>query len=190
MKKILPLLLLTLLIVLLGQLASTYGIFESNVAVGSEIELADWQILVNNINLNEEEQEFNITNILWDTNSNVLPGKAAPGLDGYFEIILDPRTTQVAIEYEVTFEFSELENSNIYITSVKDRNNNDILIVDSETYSSSMSLEEVQLNQIEIIKVSFTWELDEENSIIDSGTVNIPDSNLIIPVRLRVFQKI
>lgn len=190
MKKILPLLLLMLIIVLLDQFITTYAIFESDVETNTEVEIADWQILVNNISLDETEKQFTIDNILWNSNSNVLPGKSAPGLSGYFEILIDPAGTEVELDYEIMIDFESLLNDRIYLISIKDSDNNDLVSLGNQTYGSSILLSEILLEETETIKVSFIWEQDDANSDVDSESVNNLNSNLTIPVTLKIFQKI
>jgi len=190
MKRLFPFLFLILLVLLFGQLLTTYGVFETDVQVGTETPIAAWQINVNSVQLTDEPQMFEVTDVYWQTSPDVLPGRAAPNLKAYFDIIIDPAGTEVGIEYELNIAFSELVNEQIFVQSVQDADQNDLTEVDFETYVGTLSLEDVLNEEEEVIRVSFIWEHDEENNEIDSSMAEVFETEFSIPVYIRVLQYI
>lgn len=178
------------LLFLAYQIMDTYGIFESN--VGSEIEnsLSKWQILVNSDDITGEISTFEIDEINWETNTGVVSGKAAPGLSGYFEIVIDPTGSEVSIEYEIYLDFLNLGNDMIYITSVEDSNKSPITLIDTNTYSGLLTLADIELGKIETIRVNVIWENDEDNNEIDSTYVGDESPFFDIPISIRLSQYI
>lgn len=176
------------LIVLTYQILDTYGIFESNTSTAVYSDIAKWQILVNGSNITGETNTFNISNVNWETNSGVLPGKAAPGLSAYFEILVDPTGSEVAIEYEIFLDFLNLNNNQINIISVKDKMDNPIDQIDVNKYVGVIGLNDVLQGNIEKIKVDFMWGHDEANNNIDSSFVGESNAVLDIPVSIRLSQ--
>jgi len=176
------------LVILTLQVLDTYGIFESNTSTDVSSNIAKWQILVNNSNVTGETNTFNISNVNWETNSGVIPGKAAPGLSAYFEIIIDPTGSEVAIEYEIFLDFLNLNNEKITLTSITDKLNNSLNEIDTNKYNGVIYLNDVLQGNIEKIKVSFSWENDDFNNEADSVFVNQIEPKLDVPVSIRLSQ--
>lgn len=176
------------LIVFIFQVLDTYGIFESNTSTDVSSDIAKWQILVNSSDITGETNTFNISNVNWTTSTGVVPGKAAPGLSAYFEILIDPTGSEVAIEYEIFLDFLNLENEQIVLTSITDGLNNPLNEVDTNTYNGVIDLSDVLQGNIEKIKVNFSWINDDSNNEADSVFVNQIDPKLDVPVSIRLSQ--
>ena len=101
MKK---LLILTFFAILtFSLLVATYGIFESGILSGTTIKIAAWEVTVNDSIITNENKKFSINDIIWEGSKNVLDGKVAPGMKGYFDIVIDPKNTDVSIRYDILF---------------------------------------------------------------------------------------
>lgn len=76
----------------------------------STIEIANWNILINNIDV-EEETLTNIVALIPDIedgNETTTDNKLAPGKRGHFDIVINPEKTEVSIDYEISFECGNL----------------------------------------------------------------------------------
>ncbi len=166
----------------------TYGLFELNTEVPVAGNLAKWQILVNSQDIMGETKTFLIPTVNWETSPDVLPGKAAPGLSASFDIIIDPSTTEVAIEYELGLDFIEITNEKVYLTGVKNKSGVTILPNEDDKYVGQILLPAVLNNETETLTVSFIWENDEDNNDMDSSFVGVKDAFLNIPITLKLSQ--
>lgn len=72
------------------------------------IEVASWKIQVNENNILSNETLTNIITLEPNGTSKTADGKLAPGQAGYFDIIINPEGTDVAIEYTITIDTSNL----------------------------------------------------------------------------------
>lgn len=169
-------------------LMSSYAVFETNVHGPVEMDLANWQILVNSTDISGGSQSFNVEQVNWDRVSYVVDGKAAPGLGAYFEIIIDPTGTDVAVGYELNFDMDSLSNDYIYITSVT--SNGEPMDVLDNTFIGNISLEDVQTGSEDVVRVEIFWENNESNDLVDSNFVNQETPQIVIPTSIRVFQQI
>lgn len=191
MKKNFQLIAFLFLIIIIYIFVDSYGIFESNIESNVKANLAKWQLLVNGSNVTGENSSFTINNVNWTSNSGVVPGKAAPGLSAYFEILIDPTDSEVAIEYELTLDFLALNNSAIYLTEIKNMDTNSSLTeVELNKYSGVIPLNKVLSGNLERIRVNFVWDNKEDNSSADSVYVNQPESKLEFPITLKLLQYI
>lgn len=187
-KKPLLIIAFLFLIILSYQILDSYGIFESDTSSDISSSIAKWQILVNGSNITGSTNTFNIDTVNWETNSGVAPGKAAPGLSAYFEILINPSGSEVSIEYEIFLDFLNLNNDKISLISIKDKLGNSLTEVDTNKYKGVIGLEDVLQGNIEKIRVEFTWENDESNNEIDSSYVGQTNPLLDIPISIRLSQ--
>lgn len=187
-KKPLLIIAFLFLIILSYQILDSYGIFESDTSTDISSSIAKWQILVNGSNITGSTNTFNIDTVNWETNSGVAPGKAAPGLSAYFEILINPSGSEVSIEYEIFLDFLNLNNDKISLISIKDKLGNSLTEVDANKYKGVIGLEDVLQGNIEKIRVEFTWENDESNNEIDSSYVGQTNPLLDIPISIRLSQ--
>ena len=184
MKKLLTLTFFAILTFLL--LVVTYGVFQSKVIRGTSIKIAAWVVQVNDGIVSSKEKKFTIDDIVWNTSSNVLEGKAAPGIDGYFDIVIDPNNTDVSIRYDIVYDMDYLKNINtsFEVYKVEELNNNDLLLTDKDTYTGLITLD----NSVShTIRTYVKWQDIEENNESDyiTGTEN---ANFEIPVNVIVSQ--
>lgn len=166
----------------------SYGLFETNVNVPVEQEIAKWQVLINGSALSEELSTFTIDEANWNYNPDVASGKAAPGSSAYFEILIDPSGTEVSIEYELILDFANLNNEMIYITNVSNQDNQALSLNEENSYVGVILLADVLANKTEKIRVDFVWENDESNNEIDSENIEFGNLFLEIPISIRLLQ--
>ncbi len=191
MKNILRIGAFLFLLILVYTIVDSYGIFKSNIGSDVQANLAKWQILVNGSDVSGEATEFNLNDVNWTSNTGVVPGKAAPGLSAYFEILIDPTGSEVAIEYEIELDFLALNNENIYLTSIKNIDSNlPLTEIELNKYSGIISLNNVLSGTIEKIRVDFTWEHNDSNNEADSVYVNQENPELQYPISVRLLQYI
>lgn len=190
MRKNYSLFSLLLIIALLAQIGITYSIFETNLNTTTDSTLAPWQILVNDTMVSSGSAEFTVDTVNWTNDSNVLDGKAAPGSSGYFEIIIDPSGSKVAIEYEIELDFEFNNNEYIKLSTIKKQNNDDLVPINSNTFFGEITLLQLESDYIETIRVSFVWENNEDNNDVDSEFINQVNPKIEIPIIVRLKQKI
>lgn len=191
MKRNFQLIAFLFLIILIFVFIDSYGIFESNIGSNVESSLAKWQLLVNGSNVTGSLTNFTINNVNWVPNSGVVPGKAAPGLSAYFEILIDPTGSEVAIEYEIELDFLALENSEIYLTNIKNLDTNENLTeIELNKYSGVIPLDRVLAGDLERIRVDFIWDNNDDNNSADSNYVNQIAPELQFPITIRLLQYI
>lgn len=189
MKKIYFCLALVLLIITVFIILKTYGLFETKTELNVQSEVGKWVILVNNTDITQQENtKFSVDKIIWDQNDEVKEGKIAPGASGYFDIVIDPTDTDVSVRYDIGFDFSEFENTNITITSIQEINDKKIVKTGDNKYTGIITLDEISAGTTNTIRVNIAWENNEENNEHDSNLSSAPNTILNIPVTINVSQ--
>lgn len=138
----------------------TYGLFESGKDFNSNMNVAKFNLFVNDTNI-VDTKKFNINNITVLDNENVLNGKIAPGVSGYFDIVLNPMGSDVSIYYEVTLDLDNIDNDGIILEKIVS-DNNDLIRVGKYTYAGVFTLDEVKNNVTKSVKIYFSWENNDE----------------------------
>ena len=164
----------------------TYGIFESIVLNGYSIPLAAWKIEINNSVVTNEEKTFSIDDIIWNKSDNVVSGKVAPGIEGYFDIVIDPKDTGVSIRYDLYYDVEHLKsiNSAFTITKIEALSDNKLILIDKYAYTGLIALDNLKTH---VIRTYVKWEDIEENGHNDyiTGTTN---NSFELPVNIIVSQ--
>ena len=188
-KKVLIIivLLIIIFIILIYAILSTFATFRSEFTGDMKIDNATWKILVNSTDISSNAvKEFVIDDIEIDESQGVEPGKLAPGLKGNFNILIDPTETDVSIMYEIKFDTTDINATNIRIDSVKETMAGNTLIKsDSNTYVGIISLDDIKNNLTNNIQVTLFW-CDYGNEDINIGS--IPNHKINIPVQVKVSQ--
>ncbi len=169
-------------------IASSFALFESSKTHTTENDIAAWRVKVNNSAISGDTSTFTVNNVTWITQTNVKPGKVAPGMTGYFDIIIDPNDTETSIMYDVTFDFSGLDPDQFEIDNIVEINNKPIVKTDEFTYSNIITLSEIEEDETNTIRVYLSWINDEANNDKDSELGMVANNTLEIPVEVVITQ--
>ena len=186
-KKILILGLLSVLVLFIFGIASTFGLFHSNVDGDVNTDVAKWNILINDTNISDGvTDKFVINDLAYSDTTNKKPGTIAPGTSGTFSLTLDATDTQVSVIYTIEVDDSKFGNEMLKIAKVeKVAGSGDFQEVTDGVYQGI-----IPYNAKSKVTIDFTitWINDEANNEIDSeiGTRENPD--LEIPVVVTATQ--
>lgn len=188
MKKYLMVLAPFFFLISLFFFMEAYSLFESTRVNTSNIDIAKWQVKVNDDMIAGSSSEFTVDEIVWDGSAYVKEGKVAPGMTGYFDIIIDPNNTDTSIRYDVIFDFSHLDPTQFTIDNIVEINNKGIVRTNSTTYSNIITLAEINNNETNTIRVYLTWVDDAINDEKDYNLGKVHDNVVTIPVTVRITQ--
>ena len=169
-------------------LIGSYGLFESERTNTSQIDIAKWQVKVNDDSINGSVSTFTVDNINWNSSPNVKEGKVAPGGTGYFDIVIDPNDTDVSIIYNITFDFSNLDEDQFVIDEIIELDNKPIVHTDTYTYSNIITLDDINDNETNTIRVYISWVNDENNNEKDSNLGKVYNNSIEIPITVEILQ--
>ncbi len=188
MKKTLMVLVPLFFIVAIFSFHETFSLFESNRVDTSSIPIAKWQVEINDDDINGSSSTFTIDNVVWIESQNVKSGKVAPGMDGYFDVEIDPNDTDTAIRYDITFDFTNLDSDQFEITEIKEIDDKEIVRTGEFTYSNIFTLDDISDNETNTIRVYLSWVNDENNNEKDSNLGKVANNTISIPVKVDITQ--
>lgn len=188
MKKLVILTFFAMLIFSL-LLGSTYGIFETDLGQSSSIPVAAWEVTVNDLSVAGSQNTFDVGDIIWETKENVLAGKVAPGMSGYFDIVINPQDTDVSIRYDVVYDLDYLSNINkaFKVTKVEELGGSTLILTDKYTYTNTIDLTQIKEKTIHTIRTHVKWE-DMQDNGEDDYTTGTTDTSFEVPIVVNVSQ--
>ena len=183
-KKILYLLFISFVLITTYEVMDAYGLFESKNKLVVNQNVAHWKILINGSNITEEDFVINSINV--EGNENVLNGKLAPGVRGYFDVEIDPQA-DTSIVYSISFDFSQISDS-FKVENIEETTSGNLIRTDESTYSKVITLNEIKENKKNNVRVYLKWENKEDNNATDSK-IGLTENNYInIPVSVSAMQ--
>lgn len=168
-------------------IGSTYGLFESSKLETFQTDIAKWNINVNNINVTENTS-FVVDKITLENNTSVKEGKVAPGTSGYFDILIDGLNTDVSFKYDILFDFSNMDISNLKIVNIEEVNYGKLVRTDVNTYTNVITLNDIKNGKKNLVRVYVKWENSDESNDEDSAVGLNSEYNLNIPIKITFTQ--
>lgn len=185
-KKSLYLICFIFLLVTIFTIVDSYGLFESNNTLSIDNNIARWNVLINGSDIKYNDT-FVVDKVNLIDNENVQSGKIAPGSLGYFDIVIDPSDTDTAIRYDVTFDFSSLNNK-VVVSSIEEVYSGNLIRTDLNTYSKVITLDDIKNNVVNTVRIYIKWDNNEEDNDTDSEIGSIINNHISIPVTVSASQ--
>ena len=188
-KVLLMRLTLIMLVITIYVISTTYALFQSQIKGSVVKNVGKWSIKINGADvLKGTSEEFNMQQFVVDENENTKPVKMAPGTTGLFELSIDPTDTQISVRYDISIVLDEITNDKVQLISVEKDSTNNIVKTAENTYTGIIPLEEIEKGAIDLVKIKFCWENDEQNNMVDSEIGTIINSKIQIPVKVNITQ--
>ena len=106
-KKIYILLIGIIILLASVIIGNTVAKYVTSASSNADINIARWQVLVNNEDVTSAATLNNIITPVFPGNNNIAQGVIAPSAEGYFDIVIDATNTDVSLRYEVTTSANE-----------------------------------------------------------------------------------
>lgn len=162
----------------------SYGLFESKNVLNVDSNIAKWNVFINGTDIKKNET-FVVDKINLINNDNVLEGKMAPGSKGYFDIVIDPTDTDTSIRYDISFDFSSL-NDKIVVSGIEEITSGNLVRTGKNTYSKVITLNEIKNGITNIIRVYIKWDNSDDES--DSAIGSVINNFINVPVTIAAYQ--
>lgn len=190
LKIIFTILAVIMLIFSIYLISRTYAVFYSEAKGDVSLTLARWDIKVNNTEVTKKTtQNFTISNLIIETNENVLSGKVAPNTRGSFNIVIDPTDTQVSIRYDIAIDNEQLNNYRMTISSINELSGNTTLVrTAASTYTGVIPLAKINGNYSDNIKIVFRWDNDDTKNNEDTAIGTVANNKTNIPISITFSQ--
>ena len=168
----------------------SYALLQTISSGSAEVKTGSWTIKINEKNIsNGITETFTLNNVIYDeSNENIENGYIAPGKSGYFDIVLDPSGTDVAISYEINVTLDECAYPNNIKLSVENTSTDGGVEVIGNTFKGLISLNDIKNNKTITLKLTLIWENNEEFNESDTNLGTIEANKLKIPITITLNQ--
>lgn len=173
------------------KIADTYAIFETNASATVSQQTGKWVIKLNGTDISGGVVEnFTINDFVYTENINVADNVIAPGRNGYFDIVVDPTGTDVAVRYDIKIDLVSGTFPDNISFAIQDLSGQASIKTAVDTYSGVIGLTGIQAGQLVTLRVNITWNNDATNNHDASDTTLGKDktSKISIPVEVKVIQ--
>jgi len=202
MKKIIIISLLLMICISFYEIIHTFAIYRSEVEGTYTTPVGIWSINVNEYDVENGEVAYNYIKQLQTGTSHSSDGKIAPGDTYYFDILINPENTDVAIYYDLSLEIDSstvatlgdhIKFSNIECNFIDSEENETIVedgIIknDHSATRGVIPLSNINAGDLYKIRVYFEWENIEVNNEQDSEIGKIEDADFQVNVILQLKQ--
>lgn len=180
------------------QIATSYAKYTAEADATVEKQAGAWVIKINDDDISNSNAQttFDIDELVFPENEFVVDGKLAPASSGYFDVVIDPTGSSVAVRFDVTLDVSELNDYDAinFTAAYRVINGQEVsqgmVRTGSHTYSGVISLADVEDEVASTMRFYIGWEEegDDEGDEEDTHIGNIKDLSASLPVNVVVTQ--
>ncbi len=195
MRKSLALICLVLIVFTIYEISVTYSKYVSEATGTAQNTVGAWVIHVNDNDISNGSvtHSFTIDNLTFLESDYVAPDKFAPNSEAYFDIDIDPTGTSVAVRFDATLDFSELNlNDSInfdyackVVNDVEDTSG--MIRTARNTFTGLITLDEVQAGTVTTARFYLIWDGSDNAADMILGTVE-EGVSLNMPIELTISQ--
>ena len=178
---------LVLLIASIYLIKETYAVFETTGTGTADFSIGSWVINLNNIDISSGQTvSFSINSFTYSENSHIANGVIAPGRSGYFDLILDPDGTDVAVRYDITLDMEEEYANNItyYVTTT----DGTTIRTGENTYSGIIDLDSIDDGDVATLRIIVEWVNNGSYDASDTELGLENNASISIPAEINVVQ--
>lgn len=180
------------------QIATTYAKYITEATATIEKTAGAWVIKINDNDISNSTSEttFDIDELIFPESEFVVEGKLAPASSGYFDVVIDPTGTSVAVRFDVTLDVSGLNAYDAinFTAAYRVVNGEEVsanmVRTGDHTYSGVISLDDVRQGIASTMRFYIGWEEEEteEGDESDTQLGNIKDVTTQLPVNVVISQ--
>ena len=197
-----------IILALIAIIGGTYARYTNTATLSGKVQMAAWHVELNGEDMNTAASTQDVTLTLAE-NDYVSDDRIAPDRSGYFDILLDPTGSEVAIDYIISCDFANAAtgiantDSDITITGAKfwkaasagtDDTGTAININSASGVTLSETLAAVEANTPITVRVTVTWTHHADASLDSADTANgvaaRTNAMITIPVTVTAQQHI
>lgn len=190
-KKVLFLIICILIISAIVMIIQIYAKYLSSASGDTTMQVARWNILVNNLSIKNNTDISNSIVPVFSGNENIEKDIIAPTAEGYFDLEFDFRDADVSFEYEITTSVDE--NSIVKDLVTTGYSVDDGEKIEFDEYNEPIK-ETIDLNsgiETRKIRIYILWNDDEQTQIMgneEDTLVTISNNPAILKVNISFKQ--
>ena len=166
----------------------SYSLLETNTQGEKAIEIGKWNIYINNVDVTKTH-EISFTDLDYEKNENIEEHFFAPGGKASYDIVIDPKDTDVSIEYVVEVDKSVLEGHDNIIFQMENVDENTVLDFKDNVYKDVISLSDIKQGKKIHLKIILWWYHDEQYNEQDNLLLSkLPQLSIPFSIHFSQYQ--
>ena len=187
-KVILWVLVVVFLVFSFFMFADTFALFEDTGLGTADFEIGKWVIKISNVTISEgQSQSIVVDSFVYEQNDHVESGYIAPGTSASFDLVFDATDCDVAVKYDISFNFDSIHYSDNISISVS-QEEGDVIMTAENTYSGIIDLESIQNGDLITLKVEIEWEDISDYDEQDTALGMVHNNKLRVPITVNAVQ--
>ena len=187
-KLVLWLLVIIFVFITVFVFRGTLALFEDNAFGLADMPIGRWIIKLSNQTITSGvTEDIVIDTFQYTQNQHVSPGVIAPGGSAYFDLVFDATDCDVAVKYDLTLKFDEMDYADNISFTVTNSDSN-VVRTGVNTYSGIISLQKIIDEETDSIRVTITWNDDRTHDADDTELGVVEDNKLTIPINVHAIQ--
>ena len=158
----------------------TYALFETNSNGAKTLDIADWTIYLNEVDVTET-RTVTLNDFTYVNGTHTQANHFAPGSSAYFDLEIDASDAQVSVEYTLAIDdtqISDYPNINFTITDT-DTNT----VINDTEYSGTILLSDQ--NRTKTLRINLVW---TNNSLYDESDTSLIGETLAFTINAHFEQ--
>ena len=188
-KKIIWLAVFIMVVASFIVLADTLALFETNGFGEANMDIGKWVIKISDVTItNNQSQEIVINNFVYEQLPGVASGKIAPGSSAYFDLVVDATECDVAVKYDITFNFDDVDYANNISFVVSQIGGDSVVRTGQNVYSGIIELDTINDEEVITLRINATWIDSIEYDANDTALGTVRGSVLALPITVNAVQ--
>ena len=188
MKKVLWLIFFIFFCISAFYIYQSYSLLETNSQGEKEISIGKWNIYMNDINV-VQNHEISFTDLDYGENERIEDHYFAPGSRASYDVVIDPKDTDVSIEYTISIDKSPLQGHDNIIFQIENVDQNQILDFNNNEYKDLITLSEIQQGKKLHLKIILWWKQDDNYNEQDNQLLEqLPRLKIPISINFSQYQ--
>ena len=188
-KVIIWLVVLILILITYFVFSKTLALFENDATGTVDNDIGKWVVKINNQLISSgQTQNITIDSFIYDQVSTVQSGYIAPGSSAYFILVFDATGCDVAVRYDIAFDFASMLYADNISVTVEEVGTNNTVLTGPSTYSGVISLASILANTRVQLKVNVTWNDIAAHDEDDTELGIQKNSKLTVPIIVHAEQ--
>ncbi len=144
---------MVIVLLLMLLIVDTYALFETNGSGIKDLDIANWIIKVNNVNVSQSDT-VTLSNFTYSTTTHTENGYFAPGMSAMFDVEIDASEAEVSVAYDLVIDDTNIEAYPNMHFSVKNMNTNET--INENEYNGVILLNDS--NRVVTLRIILEWD--------------------------------
>jgi hypothetical protein len=169
--------------------STTYSKYKTSVSGTADIEIAKWNILINDITIKNHDDLSQVITPIFLGNDNINPDIIAPTAEGYFELNINYENSDLSFDYEITISPNENSSVTDLIATKYTIDGSEVELSGTNTITGEALNSDTTKEKRLVIYIKWDDENGEMDNAADTATTIDENAKALLDVSISCTQK-